>query len=77
MFFSKLFKKNQPDLSIAKYKRGDFVNFRHRGELSFGFIYDIHVDKDKNVTYTIQLGGQCPALLYGWKEEEILGIKER
>ena len=51
-FFSKLFKKNQPDLSIAKYKKGDFVNFRHRGELSFGFIYDIHVDKDKNVTYT-------------------------
>lgn len=78
MFFDKFFrKKKKQDLSIAKYKKGDFVNFRHRGELSFGFIYDVFVDDEKKVTYTIQLGGQCPALLYGWKEEEILGIKER
>ena len=27
--------------------------------------------------YTIQIGGQCPALLYNWKEEEILGLKTK
>ena len=77
MFFDKLFKRKKMDLSVAKYKKGDFVNFRHRGELSFGFIYDIFVDDNKNVTYTIQLGGQCPALLYDWKEEDILGLKTK
>ena len=77
MIFGKLFKRNKPDLSIAKYKKGDLVNFRYRGELHFAFIYEIFVDKDSNVSYTLQLGGQCPALLYGWKEEDILGLKTK
>ena len=29
------------------------------------------------ITYTIQIGGQCPALIYDYKEEDILGIKTR
>ena len=36
--FSKLFKKNKYPIN-AKYKIGDFVNFRYRGELYFGYIY--------------------------------------
>ena len=76
MIFDKLFKRNKyPE--IAKYKKGDFVNFRRRGELCFGYIYEAFADKDNNVTYTIQIGGQCPALIYNWKEEEILGLKTR
>ncbi len=77
MFLGKLFKKNRQDLSVAKYKKGDFVNFRYRGDLSFGFIYEIFVNHDGKVTYTIQLGGQCPAFLYNWKEEDILGLKTK
>ncbi len=78
MIFDKIFKrKNKQDLSVAKYKKGDFVNFRHRGELSFGYIYEVFVDDEKKVTYTIQIGGQCPAFLYSWKEEDILGLKTK
>lgn len=74
MFFNKLFKKNKyPE--TAKYKKGDFVNFRYRGELSFGYIYEANIDVDGKITYTIQLGGQCPAFLYNWKEEDIIGLK--
>ena len=70
MIFDKIFKiKNKQDLS--------FVNFRHRGELSFGYIYEVFVDDEKKVTYTIQIGGQCPAFLYSWKEEDILGLKTK
>lgn len=76
MFLDKLFKKNKwPE--NAKYKKGDFVNFRRRGELSFGYIYEAFLDKEGTITYTIQIGGQCPALIYNWKEEEILGLKTK
>ena len=74
MFFDKLFKRNKyPE--AAKYKKGDFVNFRYRGELSFGYIYEAFESDDGKITYTLQIGGQCPAFLYNWKEEEILGLK--
>ena len=71
MFFWK--KKKYP--IEAKYKLDDFVNFRYRNELYFGYIYDAKVSKEGKVTYTIQLGGQCPALIYDYKEEDIIGIK--
>lgn len=77
MIFDKLFKKKDKYPEAAKYKKGDFVNFRHRGELSFGFIYEAFADKDGNITYTIQIGGQCPALLYNYKEKDIIGLKNK
>lgn len=76
MFFKKLFKRNSYPEN-AKYQKGDFVNFRRRGELCFGYIYEAFTQDDGSITYTIQIGGQCPALLYNWKEEDILGIKTR
>ena len=76
MFLDKLFKKNKwPE--NAKYQKGDFVNFRRRGELCFGYIYEAFLDNDGIVTYTIQIGGQCPALIYNWKEDEIIGLKTK
>ena len=77
MFLDKLFKRKDKYPPEAKYKKGDFVNFRRRGELCFGYIYEAFADKEGKITYTIQIGGQCPALLYDWKEEEILGLKTR
>ena len=52
----------------------DFVNFRYRGELYFGYIYDASEVNGK-IEYTIQIGGQCPALIYNYKEEDIIGLK--
>ena len=77
MFFKKLFGIKDKYPENAKYKKGDFVNFRHRGDLSFGYIYEAFEDKEGNISYTIQLGGQCPAFLYNWKEEDIIGLKTR
>ena len=69
MLFFKRYPKN------ARYQKRDFVNFRRRGELCFGWIYDAKFDKAGNVTYTIQIGGQCPSFIYDFKEEDIIGIK--
>lgn len=75
MFFD-IFKRNKyPEK--AKYKKGDFVNFRRRGELCFGYIYEASEGKDGGITYTIQIGGQCPAFIYDWKEEDIIGLKTK
>ena len=72
MFF---FKKKYP--AAAKYKLKDFVNFYHRGEMRFAWVYDAAVDKSTGaVSYTMQVGGQCPALIYNVPEEYIIGLKE-
>ena len=71
MFFKK--KKKYPE--NAKYKINDFVNFRYRGELYFGYIYEAS-EVDGKIQYTIQIGGQCPALIYNYKEEDIIGLKK-
>lgn len=57
----------------AKYKLRDFVRFRHRGELHFGFIHEARLDEEGNVIYTIQMGGECPTFVYNYKEESIIG----
>lgn len=77
MFFDKLFKNKDKYPEAAKYKKGDFVNFRRRGELYFGYIYEAFADKEGNISYTIQIGGQCPAFIYDWKEEDIIGLKTK
>ena len=77
MFFKKLFVKKKKYPENAKYKIGDFVNFRHRDDLCFGYIYDAFVDSEDKILYTIQIGGQCPAFIYNWKEEDIIGLKTK
>lgn len=57
----------------AKYKLRDFVRFRHRGEVRFGFIHEARVDEDGTVLYTIQMGGECPTFVYNYSEEKIIG----
>ena len=74
MFLKFLKKKKYPEM--AKYKDGDYVNFRYRNELYFGYIYDAKVDNENKVIYTIQIAGQCPALIYNYKEEDIIGLKK-
>lgn len=70
------FKRKEKYPGLAKYKKGDFVNFRYRNELYFGYIYMAY-NKDNNITYTIQIGGQCPSFIYDYKEEDIIGLKNK
>lgn len=74
---NKLFKKRNKYPERAKYKKNDMVNFRRRDELSFGYVYEAFEDKEGKITYTIQIGGQCPAFLYDWPEEKISGLKNK
>ena len=55
------FKRKNKFPENTKYKKGDFVNFRYRGELYFGYIHDAKEVMYGKITYTIQIGGQCPA----------------
>lgn len=70
IFKKKPRKPDWPD--EAKYKPRDFVRFRHRGELHFGFVHEARVE-DGEVIYTIQMGGECPTFVYNYKEEKIVG----
>ena len=75
MFLDIFKKKPKKDLwpENAQYKFRDFVRFRHRGELHFGFIHEAQVNEEGNVIYTIQMGGECPTFVYNYKEENIVG----
>lgn len=74
------FKKKEKKQPInSKYQRGDYVNFRHRDELSFGWIWGIYqreVDGVLTVVYDIQIGGQCPAVVSGVPESRVIGLKK-
>ena len=71
-----MFFKKKPNYPInAKYKLSDFVNFRYRNELYFGYIYDAKEVQGK-IVYTIQLGGQCPGFIENYREEDIIGLKK-
>ena len=69
MFFFK--KKNKYPLN-AKYQKKDFVRFKYKNEVFFGFIYEAF-EKDNKITYTIQMAGECPSFVYDYKEEDIIG----
>ena len=69
-FFKK--KKNKPQRVInSKFKVGDAVRFRHKDELTFGWIYEIRMNAQGHVIYDVQVGGQCPAILTDIPEEII------
>lgn len=61
----------------ARYKLRDFVRFRHRGEVRFGFIHEARLGEDGKVLYTIQMGGECPTFVYNFPEESIIGVLEK
>ena len=59
----------------TKFKIGDSVRFRYRDELYFGWIYVIYPKEEGQTIYDVQVGGQCPMVIKGLKEEE-LTLKE-
>ena len=75
MFFKRKKKNVFPE--NVKYKKDDYINFRYRGELYFGYVSEGFIDENGNITYTIQIAGQCPTFIYNYKEEDIIGLKKR
>lgn len=69
------FKRKAKFPEIAKYKKGDYVNFRYRDDLFFGYIFEASLTNESKVVYTIQLAGQCPSFIKNYKEEDIIGLK--
>lgn len=65
------FKRKKKEIINSRFKMGELVNFRYKDELTFGFIYKIKEDKDGSILYDIQIGGQCPAILYDIPEKGI------
>ena len=67
------FKKKKPKVIIeSKYHEGDFVRFRdNRDDLLVGYVYKVNLDKDENVIYDIQIGGECPAIINNVDEDLI------
>lgn len=61
----------------SKFKIGQFVHFRYRDELYFGYVNWIYTDTNGNRVYDIQVGGQCPAIIKGIKEEIIFIIDKK
>ena len=66
--------RKQPYISsstvVGKYKIGEFVHFRYRDELYFGYVSYIY-KREGGTYYDIQVGGQCPAIIRGIKEETL------
>ena len=71
------FKKKKKVEVVTKFKIGDPVRFRRRGELTFGWIYNVYPKDDGTAIYDVQVGGQCPAIIEGIKEEELTLREEK
>ena len=66
-----LFRRKPKVVIETKFKMGEPVGFRYRGELTHGWIYEIHAKEGIETLYDVQIGGQCPAILYNLKESEL------
>ena len=71
-----LFKRKPKKVIESKFHDGEYVRFRYRGELTTGWIYNIY-ENEGGVIYDIQIGGQCPAILYGFKEEQLTSLEKK
>ena len=71
------FRKKKPKVVIeSKYHEGDFVRFRdNRDDLLVGYVYEVKLDKDGNIIYDIQIGGECPAIKHDIPENKVLTNK--
>ena len=64
-------KKKKVVITNNKFKEGQAINFKHQDDVCPGIIYNVKLDKDNNVIYDVQIGGECPAIVYDVKEEDI------
>ena len=71
-----LFKRKPKHPENAKYKKGDYVNFRFRDDLYFGYIVTAK-EENGDILYNIQIAGQCPAVIENFSEQKIVGLKTK
>lgn len=64
-------KKKKQEPINSKYIIGERVNFKYRDDMRTGYIYNIKKDLNEEVIYDIQVGGECPSILYDIKEIDI------
>jgi len=65
------FKKKKQEELISKYKMREQVTFRHRGDMAIGFVSSVYRGEDAGLLYDVQIGGECPTVIHGIKEEEL------
>lgn len=66
--------KKKPDgipVTNAQFAIGDRVVFKHRGDRTIGHIYRVYAKEPGKVIYDIQVGGQCPYMLYEMEEDKL------
>ena len=71
MCFFRKKKQSQLITFSHQFNKGENVYFKHRDDMNPGIIYDIHQNKDGEVIYDVQIGGECPAVLKDIKEKDI------
>ncbi len=64
-------KKKKITITGNRFKLGQLVSFKYRDEVNPGIIYQVKLDKDNKIIYDVQIGGECPAIIYDVKEEDI------
>lgn len=64
-------KKKKITITGNRFKLGQLVSFKYRDEVNPGIIYQVKLDKDNKIIYDVQIGGECPAIIYNVKEEDI------
>ena len=73
MCFFKKKKKIEP--IIGKFHLNEMVRFRYKGEICPGYIYQVYKGENQEILYDVQIGGECPAIIKGVKEVNILPKK--
>lgn len=68
-------KKTKEVIQDNKFQLGEFVRFKRRGEVDPGVIYNIKQDNEGNIIYDVQIGGECPVVIYDVKEADIFKRK--
>ena len=67
-------KKAKEEIKInSKFHLKEEVLFRNKhNELTNGYIYQIHQLNENKTTYDIQIGGECPTIVYDVDEDKII-----
>ena len=68
-------KKKKIDPIQSRYHIGETVNFPYRDGLTPGIIFTVSKNNNGEIIYSIQIGGECPAIINGIKEESVKPYK--
>ena len=64
-------KEKEVPVEGAKFKDGDLIYFRRRGERTVGYVCKVYYGENHEILYDVQVGGQCPYYQYGLPEDAL------